>query len=157
MNNRESFAVGFLLGAGVTYLFDPDRGRRRRALLRDQVDHTRHEADETLRAGARHLRNRAVGTAHELKAELTETGVEDRVLEERVRSEIGRKVSNPGAIDVSASAGRVTLSGDIASKEVQDAVRAARSVRGVRHLDNHLRVDTHPETNPNLQGARRQS
>ena len=40
------FVLGAMVGAGVMYLFDPDRGRRRRARLRDRLIHGAHEADD---------------------------------------------------------------------------------------------------------------
>lgn len=153
MNRAEAFTLGAALGAGAMYLFDPDRGRRRRSLLRDRVVHAGHELDVAGRAGVRHVRNRAVGLAHEVKAELTEHDVDDRVLEERVRSEIGRNVGNPGAIEVRAVKGSVRLTGPVLTKEVQHLVRTVRSVRGVRHVDNRLQAEPEPGNIPDLQGT----
>lgn len=153
MNKTETFLLGLAAGAGAVYLLDPDKGRRRRALVRDQFVHAGHELDEAARAGTRHVRNRVVGLAHEARAALTEREVEDRVLEERVRSAAGRTVSNPGSLLVSADGGRVTLSGEIPSKEVQELVRTARSVRGVHHVENQLTVVTDPSHTPGLQGS----
>jgi hypothetical protein len=65
VNNTESFALGIVLGAGIMYYLDPDRGARRRALVRDQFVHAGHELEESARAGARHVRNRAGGLMHE--------------------------------------------------------------------------------------------
>ena len=67
------FVLGALMGAGVMYLFDPDRGRRRRARLRDRLLHGAHEAEdfgEAAASTARHMRNRARGM-------LAETGYVD--------------------------------------------------------------------------------
>jgi osmotically-inducible protein OsmY len=151
MNKAETFVLGFAAGAGITYLFDPDRGKRRRKLLRDQFIHAGHEMDEAARSGARHVRNRAVGLAHEARAELTEGSVADEVLVERVRSAIGRAVSNAGAVEVTASHGRVRLTGTVLSREVQELVRTARSVRGVDHVDNQLHVEQDTATVPERQ------
>jgi hypothetical protein len=58
------------IGALAMYLFDPASGRRRRALLRDQLVHARHEiaeiADYT-EGTAKDLRNRAYGLAAEAR------------------------------------------------------------------------------------------
>jgi gas vesicle protein len=155
MNNSQSFVFGVIVGAGTAYLLDPDRGRRRRALLRDQLVHAGHEAGDAARGGLRHARNRAGGLAHEAKAQLLDRDADDSVLRERVRSEIGRVVSNAGAVEVLAEAGRVTLSGRVPSSEVQELVRVVRSVRGVQHVDNHLDVEARPDSAPELQGTRR--
>jgi osmotically-inducible protein OsmY len=151
MNKAETFVFGMTVGAGLVYFFDPDRGTRRRALIRDQVVHAGHEIEDASLKAARHVRNRAVGMAHEARAGLTERHVDDRVLEERVRSEMGRTVSNPGAVQVSAQDGHVTLSGDVPSKEVQELVRTVRGVRGVDHLENRLTVNQRADGRPDMQ------
>jgi osmotically-inducible protein OsmY len=140
MNRSETLVFGMALGAGMMYFLDPDKGGRRRALLRDQLVHGGHELDETARAGVRHVRNRTKGLAHEAKAALTERDVDDRKIVERVRSEMGRLVSRPGDIHVDAHDGRVMLTGAVPSDEIQPLVRAVKAVRGVDSIDNRLDV-----------------
>src|SRR5215207_1320052 len=65
-----AFAAGAVFGAAVLYLVDPDRGRRRRALLRDQAVHAGHEIGDLgqdARGRAQDLRNRAQGTVAEAR------------------------------------------------------------------------------------------
>jgi osmotically-inducible protein OsmY len=154
MNRAETFVLGMTVGAGLVYFLDPDRGNRRRALIRDQVVHAGHELEETAMKTARHVRNRTVGLAHEARAGLTERHVDDRVLEERVRSGIGRTVSDAAAIEITARDGHITLSGDVSSRDVQELVRTARSVRGVNHVTNRLHVYAQADGRPGMEGAR---
>src|SRR5438132_6754250 len=53
------FALG--LGAGLMYLLDPDRGRRRRALVRDQLAHLVRKTSDGMDATARDLSHRVYG------------------------------------------------------------------------------------------------
>lgn len=129
-----------VIGAGLTYLLDPDRGTRRRALVRDRLVHAGHELEGTVTSTARHARNRARGLAHEAKSALREDSVDDRVLEERVRSRVDRDLSNGADLNVTAEQGRVTLSVAVAADEVRDVVRSTKSVRGVDAVDNQLEV-----------------
>ena len=65
-----AFAAGAVFGAAVMYLCDPLGGRRRRALVRDQIVHARHEMDDfgsDARGRAQDLRNRAQGTVAEVR------------------------------------------------------------------------------------------
>ena len=140
MNRSETLVFGMALGAGMMYFLDPDKGGRRRALLRDQLVQGGHELDEAARAGVRHVRNRTKGLAYEAKAGLTEHDVDDRKLVERVRSEMGRLVARPGDIHVDATEGRVMLTGEVSSDEIQPLVRAVKGVRGVDSIDNRLDV-----------------
>jgi osmotically-inducible protein OsmY len=142
MNRSETLLLGMAIGAGLTYLLDPDRGTRRRALVRDKLIHTRHELEDTVTSSARHARNRARGLAHEARSALHERGVDDRVLEERVRSQVGRGLTNTAEIDVTAERGRITLSGNVPADEVQELVRSAKSVRGVAAVENRLEVQS---------------
>ena len=49
------------IGALAMYFFDPVSGRRRRALLRDQLLHARREIGDYAEGTAKDLRNRAHG------------------------------------------------------------------------------------------------
>ena len=60
----------FGIGALAMYFFDPVSGRRRRALLRDQLVHARHEIGEYAEGTAQDLRNRAYGLVAEAKGAL---------------------------------------------------------------------------------------
>src|SRR5436190_14701782 len=63
MNAGLALLSGAGLGAGLMYLFDPEMGRRRRALARDKAVRLGHEAQETADTVGRDLRNRAQGLA----------------------------------------------------------------------------------------------
>src|SRR5918999_3993524 len=100
MNNQGRTIAGVLAGAGLMYLLDPDRGARRRALVRDQAMRAQHRLAEGAEATGRDLRNRALGTAAELRSRFRRESAGDEILHERVRSVLGRVVSHPGAIEV---------------------------------------------------------
>lgn len=112
-------------GALSMYLLDPDHGRRRRARMRDRVSSGLNRLDDAASVAARDLRNRARGVAHEIRSRFTPEDVPDEILCERVRSRLGWAVSHPGAIEVAALAGRVTLSGAVLEREY---VRLLRTV-----------------------------
>lgn len=155
MNNRE-FLYGLVFGAGLMYLLDPDRGRRRRALIRDQVVHGIHgleDVGEAAAARGRDLRNRAQGVMAEARGRLGREEVEDVVLEQRVRSELGRLVSTPGSILVTAEHGRVTLAGYAILSEVERLVEGVHDVRGVHDVIDRLEKREHPGEVPGLQGS----
>lgn len=62
---RTVFWLG--LGAAAMYLLDPQQGRRRRALIRDQLTHARRVVRERASGTARDLGNRARGLAAEAR------------------------------------------------------------------------------------------
>lgn len=59
---------GIGIGAALMYLFDPNGGRRRRALIRDKAVGLSNDATEAVGSKARDLRNRAKGVIHEAKS-----------------------------------------------------------------------------------------
>lgn len=144
-------------GAIAMYLFDPQAGRRRRARARDKVDHyqrtLRHACDVTLRD----TRQRAAGVRSGLRtlgrrALRRETTPDDKLVG-RVRSVLGRYVSHPHAVVVTAQDGRVTLSGPILENEVAPVVKAIRSVVGVAHVENRLTAHREAGGVSSLQGG----
>lgn len=61
---------GIAAGALAMYVFDPDRGRRRRALARDKAIHAAHVAGDRLGSRTRDLSNRAKGFVAETRSSL---------------------------------------------------------------------------------------
>lgn len=142
------------LGAALMYVLDPERGKRRRAFVRDKALHLSRKASERLDARSRDLRNRARGVAAEVKTMVRPGTVSDPVLEERVRTEIGRVLSTPGAVEVSALEGTVTLSGAVLAKELDDLLTTVQGIHGVEDVENRLQVYESAEGIPALQGSR---
>ena len=58
--------LGTGLGALTTYMLDPDRGRRRQALVRDRVVHARTVVRREVPKRVRHVQNRLQGVQHDL-------------------------------------------------------------------------------------------
>jgi hypothetical protein len=67
-NNLGLLLGGIGLGALLMYLFDPERGRGRRARLGDQLTSKVNRLSDAAEAKARHLRNRAQGVIHEARS-----------------------------------------------------------------------------------------
>jgi len=143
------FLAGFSAGALCAALLEPKRGAARRAKLKDKtLSWARQAGREAVRRG-RDLQQRAEGAVHEAKARVQPEDVPDEVLVERVRAQIGRPVSHPRAIEVTAHDGEVTLSGPIVPEELDDLLQRVARVRGVRSVNNLLRPDD--GRNPSLQ------
>jgi len=66
--------------------------------------------------------------------------VPDEILSERVRARLGGAVSHPGAIEVAALSGRVTLSGAVLEREYVRLLRTVWTVRGVVDVEDRLAV-----------------
>jgi uncharacterized membrane protein len=152
MNKALSMLYGIGLGAGLMYLFDPDWGRRRRALLRDKMTGTLNQMNDTLEKAGEDLRNRTRGTLAEARALINREEVPDWILEERARAELGRVIRFPGSIEVSATQGRLTLSGPVLKDEVEHLLARMSSLRGVKQVENQLEVHASAEGVPGLQG-----
>lgn len=159
MDRRQQWTLlgGLGIGAGLMYLLDPERGRRRRAAARGKAAHVLGAGGTALGRATRDLAHRGRGLAAEAGARLhwKHEPVEDRVLEDRVRSKMGRFVSHPHAIEVLADEGEVTLAGEILDSEVAGLLAAVRSVRGVRKVDDQLRVHESAGSVSSLQGEPR--
>jgi hypothetical protein len=143
------------VSAGLMYLFDPDLGNRRRALVRDQIVHgtnkLRRAADVTLRD----MKNRQYGAYCAWRSLFVDRDASDEVLADRVRSKMGRYVSHPAAIEVHICDGCVTLGGPILAAEVQGLLNAVELVDGVEEVENCLEVHDTSENIAALQGGSR--
>jgi gas vesicle protein len=72
---RGIFAIltGLGIGAALMYLFDPEGGNRRRALIRDKAVKFNRQTKEALDSTVKDLSNRAKGTVHGLKSTMAHT------------------------------------------------------------------------------------
>jgi hypothetical protein len=127
------------LGAGLTYFFDPDNGKRRRKVAADRF------AAVLRRHGGRLVRG-TVSEAHALKQKAIHVREEpkpqpdDVTLARKVETEIFRDADVPkGKINVNAENGKVVLRGKVDSPEmIEDLVSKARKVQGVQDVESLL-------------------
>ena len=145
MHKGLSAMSGVAVGLGMMYFLDPDKGRRRRALIRDKTKHLWRMSGKALgramNKSSRDLTNRARGVIAEIQRSPGTQEVSDDVLADRVRSEMGHVVSRPGAIQVTADQGRVTLVGSVPENELKRLLRRISSVSGVREVQNRLSIE----------------
>ena len=153
MKDTVIFLAGAAFGAGMMYALDPDAGRRRRALTRDQLVRARLKTRETASATARDLLNRSYGIMSGARARLFQGEVDDEVLEQRVRSKFGYVVRNPSAIQARVDSGRVTLTGAVRADEVDQLIAEVSAVRGVTAVENRLDVHHDAAHVPELQSG----
>lgn len=150
MNKGFTLIGGISLGAGLMYMMDPHKGKRRRALVRDQLVHTVHKTQDVLEVGTRDLSNRAQGvvaqTGSRLIGKIAKKEVPDEVLVARVRAKMGHVVSSPHLISVIANAGLVTLSGAVRASEYTGLLTCVADVPGVTGIENLLMAYDGSET-----------
>jgi hypothetical protein len=154
MNRGLALGAGLGIGTGVMYLFDPDRGKRRRALLRDKLVWIQRKTGECIEVTSRDLNNRASGIAASIQSRFVSDEANDVVLAERVRSKLGRIVAHPGAIEVAVENGTVSLSGPILEDEVAGLMSCVKWIPGVKGVNNNLEVHKEAGNHPALQGGR---
>jgi hypothetical protein len=153
LRNNRALLTGLGLGVGLMYFMDPERGRRRRTLVRDKVAHTTRVSSNALGGAGLDLAHRAAGLLARARGVLRRRPVDDGVLVERVRAKLGRLVSHPHAVDVNAIDGYVRLRGAVLQSEVPRLVRAVARVPGVRDVINALNVHLSADI-PALQDGR---
>jgi hypothetical protein len=145
--------IGAALGGAAMYFFDPEHGRRRRALVADTRTRVQTRVRHVIDSGKRDLSNRAGSVAQRARSVFTRSNAPDRVLAERVRAKMGRYVAHPGSIEVSATRGCVVLTGAILAHEHHDFIDAVADVRGVQDIYDRLTVFERADGISELQGG----
>jgi hypothetical protein len=143
------------LGAAAMYVLDPQSGKGRRAVLKDKATSLARKEGEMMAKAGRDLKNRAMSIRPRLAAAMRRESADDRKVAQRICSKAGRALTYPGAVEVSAKEGRITLRGDILKSEVPVLLSAAESCKGVSQIDNQLRIHDAAEGIPALQGTGR--
>ena len=138
------------LGAALTYFFDPQQGRRRRAMAQDRIAAFFRQRAGKAEQLSRSASAQAEGMAQKAKhlQEEPKPQPDDVTLARKVESEIFRDAEVPkGQINVNAENGKVVLRGEVGKPEmIRDLEDRARKVQGVQDVENllHLPGSTAP-------------
>ncbi|HSL41828.1 MAG TPA: SRPBCC family protein [Anaerolineales bacterium] len=140
------------IGAGLMYFMDPQHGNRRRAMVRDKANRFVNDIDESIDKAMEDTRNRTRGMLSEMTARLSDQGAPDWILEERVRSNLGRLARHARGVSVNADGGIIYLTGPVLREDEESIVKTALRTRGVHGVENRLQVVDNPQDIPALQG-----
>jgi uncharacterized membrane protein len=152
MGRLSSWLFGLSLGAGLMYFLDPELGDKRKAMVRDRLTRLQHQGDDAVETAVSDLRNRVRGVLSNGIAFVSEEELPDQVIESRIRTRMGMLARHPDDVMVSVQNGRVILDGNMLQDEVEGFVSGIQRMKGVRDLQNNLRVHREAGDNPRLQG-----
>jgi BON domain-containing protein len=122
--DTRSMLIGAAAGSMIMFMLDPNGGRRSRAATRDRMTRAPRK-----------------------------TSGGDETLVARVRAKLGRAVSHPSAIEVTARDGHVILRGPILASEVPAVLGAVAAVQGVAAVSDTLEPHETTASMPSLQEA----
>jgi osmotically-inducible protein OsmY len=143
-----ALVAGAALGAAGQFLLDAQNGRRRRALLRDQTKRLTRKALSRADQLARHTANQVEDAITQVQSvaplATLVAGMESELssssenLIHAVRAGFNGVVTDPQAIDVFCTEGRIILKGSVFRDEVQSLLDSVQSVPGVNGIENQL-------------------
>jgi osmotically-inducible protein OsmY len=151
-----SFAAGAAAGAAAAHFLDPQSGRRRRAVARDQAVSKAKQGASAAQTQAEYAAGKVQGAA----AAATPSGTrledaDDVTLARKVETEIFRDPEAPkGDVSVDVQAGVAYLRGAVDDQSwIERLGEAARQVDGIKGVKNLLHVTGTPAPAAEPRGA----
>jgi osmotically-inducible protein OsmY len=142
------FGLAAAAGAAIAYFFDPQSGRRRRALARDRSAGFVRRSFRRLGRIERRAEAEAYGLSQKAQhlGEEPKSAPDDVTLAHKVETEIFRDRDVPkGQININAENGTVVLRGEVGTAElIRDLEERARKVQGVEEVENLLHLPGAP-------------
>ena len=131
-------AVG-AIGAGATlmYFLDPERGAYRRANFRSRVTRQGRELSNTVMATLPSQWQNGISRAAPFAHSLGEAA-NDAQINQRLRFEVARYAGVGSDVDVAVNNGHVYLRGWAPPKVAHKLAKRAKSISGVRAVENHI-------------------
>ena len=125
-------AVG--IGGGlIAYLFDPDRGKSRRARLRDQTMARLRDIRAAMRRRTNYETGRVKGLVHELTVN-DRPKIDDAGLCQRIKSEV-LGPAQLSDVEVDVENGIVLLTGNLEDAQYRRLAKQISKVPGVESID----------------------
>jgi uncharacterized membrane protein len=132
--------AGLATAGAALYFLDPSNGAQRRTKFARKAWRLGSGVAEAVSDSLMDSRHRITGLAHNVWSGMNSQRPDDRVLEERIRSRMGRIVARPHAIHVAADHGTVTLWGVASTAEAWPLMRAVGAMHGVKEVLDHLEL-----------------
>ncbi len=144
-------------GAAAAYLYDPERGRGRRARLKDQAEARLRKVRREAERKGRHAQSTAEGKAEQLARSQAAPPPDDLTLVDKVKSEVlGQDRFREYPVVIDAVDGVVTMRGELADPSSVDEIRRAiEAVPGVREVRNlvHARGTPAPNKDESIEAS----
>jgi osmotically-inducible protein OsmY len=140
VDSKKTIAVAGVAGAAGAFFLDPQQGARRRHMVRDRAEAMFRKATAKVRRQIEYRKHRAEGKLEALKSKARpeKPAPNDQDLADRVKSQILQPADAPkGAVNINVEHGVVYLRGQVDRREeIEKLVKQARSVEGVRGVEN---------------------
>lgn len=137
---RTLLKYGFVaaLAGFVAYLFDPDSGRRRRAILKDKAGAFVRSSQQKAEQKQRYYAGKAEGLKHEVLGASEGEVPNDETLAQKIQSEVLRHY-DASHINVNVENGVAVLRGQLQRPdEIRALIRDVERVPGVRDVRSLL-------------------
>lgn len=138
MKDKLSLVVGIAAGALAMYYLDPVAGRRRRALVLDQLVSTGHDAAYFTGRKAKRAADRVKGYLATHRPRRHAEPESDQQLHDRIRARLGHVMHSPRSVEVQVEHGRVCLRGHILRPELDRVLHEVGRMAGVASVESHL-------------------
>ena len=142
-----TIAFGAVAGAAAIYLFDPQQGRRRRALLGDRLGAVGRRGSRRLDRLTRYARSSASSRRMRLPREFAiDEYVDDVTLTDRIESQVFRDQDLPkGELNIDTVDGVVMIRGQVERPEtINEIVARTWRVEGVKDVRNLMHLPGTP-------------
>jgi osmotically-inducible protein OsmY len=122
----------------VAYFFDPDNGRRRRAIFRDKAAAFARSSQQKAEQKQRYYADKAEGLKHEVLGSTDGEVPNDETLAQKIQSEVLRHY-DASAINVNVENGVAVLRGQLQRPdEIRALIRDVERLPGVRDVRSLL-------------------
>ena len=135
------------IAAGLTYFFDAENGKRRRAMVGQRVGGLFRTGVRKSEQAGRAVGSQAYGVTQKVAHARGDEpkDLTDETLKNKVETEIFRDAEAPkGKVDVNVVDGVVYLRGEVEPELIDDLVEATRKVSGVKEVENLLHTPGTP-------------